>query len=68
MNEALDAIKSAGDASFKAIKNEEEFFKNLEDNCIPAEILGMDHTDYQTFLEARRAKMTELIKSYYYSL
>jgi hypothetical protein len=40
----------------------------LEDNCIPIEILQMDHTDYQSFLEARRGKMTELIKSYYYSL
>ena len=68
LNEALDAIKGAKDTSFKAIKSEEEFIQNLEDNCIPFEILGMDHTSYQTFLEARRSKMTELIKNYYYSL
>ena len=41
---------------------------NLEDNCIPADILNMDYNSYQEFLEARRAKMTQLIKQYYYSL
>lgn len=68
MNEALDAIKNTADTSFKSIKSEAEFFKNLEDNCIPTDILKMDHTCYQTFLEARRVKMTELIKTYYHSL
>ena len=68
LNEALNAIKGTQDNSYKAIKSEAEFIKNLEDNCIPVEILEMDHTSYQAFLEARRAKMTELIKSYYYSL
>lgn len=68
LNEALSAIKGIQDSSFKAIKSEEEFMQNLEDNCIPATILSMDYTYYQTFLEARRAKMTELIKKYYYSL
>jgi uncharacterized protein YerC len=68
LNEALNAIRSIEDTSFKSIKSEAEFYKNLEDNCIPVDILDMDHTDYQAFLEARRIKMTELIKSYYYSL
>ena len=68
LNEALDAIKSAEETSFKSIKTETEFLKNLEDNCIPVEIMEMDYTDYQAFLETRRIKMTELIKSYYYSL
>lgn len=68
LNEALDAIRSIEDTSFKSIKSEVEFYKNLEDNCIPVDILEMDHTDYQTFLEDRRIKMTELIKTYYYSL
>lgn len=68
MNEALDIIKGATDSSFKSIKSEAEFIKNLEDNCIPVEILEMDHTSYPAFLEARRGKMTDLIKSYYYSL
>ena len=68
LNEALDAIRSIEDTSFKSIKSEVEFYKNLEDNCIPVDILEMDHSDYQAFLEARRIKMTELIKTYYYSL
>ena len=68
LNEALDAIRSIEDTSFKSIKSEAEFYKNLEDNCIPVDILEMDHSDYQAFLEARRIKMTELIKTYYYSL
>ena len=68
LNEALDAIKGAEDTSFKSIKSEEEFIQNLEDNCIPVEILDMDHARYAEFLEARRAKMTALIRKYYYSL
>jgi hypothetical protein len=68
LNEALDAIRNLGDTSFKAIKSDEEFYKNLEDNCIPSSIMEMDHTCYQIFLEARRAKMTSLIRKYYYSL
>jgi hypothetical protein len=67
-NEALEEIQKQGETSFKAIKSEAEFMSNLEDNCIPAEILQMDHTQYSDFLVARRAKMTALIKSYYYSL
>ena len=67
-NEALDEIREQGETSFKAIKSESEFMSNLEDNCIPAEILQMDHTRYSDFLVARRAKMTALIRSYYYSL
>lgn len=68
MNEALDAIKHAADTSFKSIKSEEEFAKNLEDNCIPIDILKMDYSNYQAFLEARRIKMTELIRTYYTKL
>lgn len=66
--EALEVIKSTENTSFKSIKSEEEFLKNLEDNCIPTEIISMDHTYYHAFLETRRSKMTALIKKYYYSL
>ncbi|MBO7618125.1 MAG: DUF262 domain-containing protein [Bacteroidales bacterium] len=68
LNEALEAIRGAEDTSFKSIKTEEEFIRNLEDNCIPLDVLEMDHTRYAEFLEARRAKMTALIKQYYNSL
>ena len=68
LNEVLDAIISTEDVSFKSIKSKEEFNQNLEDNCIPVEILDMDYTNYHAFLEMRRAKMTKLIRSYYYNL
>lgn len=61
-------VKNASDTSFKSIKSEAEFIKNLQDNCIPIDILEMDYTNYKSFLEARRVMMTELIKTYYYSL
>ncbi|MCQ2262213.1 MAG: DUF262 domain-containing protein [Bacteroidales bacterium] len=65
LNDALMEIHSRTESSFKAIKSENEFMKNLEDNCIPVEILQMDHTQYDKFLEMRRARMTDLIKEYY---
>lgn len=68
LNEALEVIRNAQDTSFKSIKSEDEFYQNLKDNCIPIEILDMDHSSYQVFLELRRSNMTELIKKYYYSL
>lgn len=67
-NEALTEILKQDESSYKAIKSEEEFKANLEDNCIPYDILQMDHTQYSDFLSVRRAKMTALIKDYYYKL
>ena len=68
LNEALDEVLKQEESSFKAIKTEDEFMRNLEDNCIPAEILHMDHTRYSEFLALRREKMTALIKNYYFKL
>jgi hypothetical protein len=45
-----------------------EFNRNLEMNCIPQEILDMDYTKYNEFLEKRRMLMANKIKKYYYSL
>ena len=42
--------------------------KNIEQNCIPANIIEMEHTDYDSFLNERRRLMAQKIKSYYYSL
>ena len=66
--EALDEILNQSEESFKSIKSAEEFMKNLEANCIPNEILQMDHTRYEEFLAMRRQKMTALIREYYYCL
>ena len=68
LNEALNEILKQQDQTFRSIKTEEEFYNNLEDNCIPASILNMEYGDYETFLEPRRSMMTEMIKTYYYKL
>ncbi len=68
LNEALNEILKQQDQTFRSIKTEEEFYNNLEDNCIPASILNMEYGDYETFLEQRRSMMTEMIKTYYYKL
>lgn len=46
----------------------EEFYRNLEMNCIPLDVLEMDYTRYNEFLEKRRMLMAKKIKKYYYSL
>lgn len=66
--EALAEVMKQSEVSFKSIKSEEEFKKNLNDNCIPIEILQMDYKRYEEFLDMRRQRMTSLIREYYYSL
>ena len=41
---------------------------NLAANCIPFEVCGMDHTNYEAFLAERRKRMAQKIKDYYNSL
>lgn len=41
---------------------------NLIANCIPFEVCGMDHTNYEAFLAERRKHMAQKIKDYYNSL
>lgn len=42
--------------------------KNISDNCIPEDVVNMDYTNYEEFLEKRRTLMAKKIKDYYYSL
>lgn len=48
--------------------DENSLDSNLADNCIPKDIVNMEANDFMSFLEQRRALMTDLIKKYYYSL
>lgn len=48
--------------------SDSDFYKNLEQNCIPAKILNMTYLDYNDFISSRRKLMAEKIKQYYYSL
>lgn len=44
----------------------DEFYANLEENCIPRELTEWDYTDYETkFLPLRRKLIAEKIKKYY---
>ena len=45
-----------------------DFYQNLEQNCIPSEILNMTYLDYNDFIVSRRKFMAEKIRQYYYSL
>jgi hypothetical protein len=47
------------------INTEEDLKKNMEANCIPAEIASMDYGNYGEFLEMRRKMMSEKIRKYY---
>ena len=50
------------------IRNMKVLAKNMAENCIPSEVIGMDHTDYAEFLTKRRKLMSEAIREYYESL
>ena len=50
------------------ILDDNELSKNLEMNCIPANISSLQACDYDLFLQERRKMMAEKIKKYYYSI
>ena len=47
------------------ISNEEILKKNLEENCIPEDVINMTAKDYENFLVTRRKLMAKLIETYY---
>jgi voltage-gated potassium channel Kch len=57
-----------GEAEYGNISIRSELTANLEDNCIPIDVIEMEHTDYPTFLEKRRKLMAKKIQSYYNNL
>lgn len=59
---------STGEIEIGTIKNEDDFWKNLDFNCIPREVVNMTAEDYPTFLQKRRMAMATKIKEYYYAL
>ena len=50
------------------ILDENDFYENLEQNCIPKEVINMTALDYQNFLMQRRRLMAKKIKDYYQKL
>ena len=57
-----------GDAQLGNITNMDSLRKNLEENCIPETIAGMDVESYDDFLVQRRLLMAKLIEQYYKNL
>lgn len=51
-----------------SIIDHDQLMKNLEANCIPSDVLEMDHTSFEDFLLKRRSLMAQKIRDYYYSL
>lgn len=54
--------------SFSGISNDKELRLNLKMNCIPEAIIQSNVSDYDDFLNQRRALMALKIKEYYFSL
>lgn len=57
-----------GETGYGNISIRSELLANLEDNCIPVDIIGMEHTDYPSFLDKRRKMMAKKIQKYYNGL
>ena len=53
---------------YGAINTLDDLYKNMEENCIPKEIVTMTVKDYEKFLMERRKLMAKLIEKYYKSL
>lgn len=51
-----------------SIVDKEQLLKNLESNCIPADVFTMGHEDYTQFLEEHRVLMANKIRKYYENL
>ena len=51
-----------------SIIDKEQLLKNLECNCIPADVFTMGHEEYTQFLEDRRVLMANKIRMYYENL
>lgn len=43
-------------------------YRNLEENSIPQNIVSMDISDYESFLQERRKLMAKLMQRYYQEL
>ncbi len=65
-SEALAGCR--GTQTVGTITNEEEFWANLDANCIPHSVVDMTYADYLEFLKLRRSKMAQKIRKYYEAL
>jgi len=59
---------NGGRLKYGGITSLEELKKNLEMHCIPFDIINMDVSNYEEFLEERRKLMALKIKNYFFTL
>ena len=64
---AFDAC-DRGETAYGNISMRSELLANLNDNCIPSDVVEMEHTDYLHFLDKRRKMMAKKIQDYYNNL
>jgi hypothetical protein len=64
---ALEQCKT-GEMKIGTITDEQIFYANLTENCIPHSILDMTAENYSDFLLERRKQMAKRIRDYYSSL
>ena len=64
---ALEQIKTQS-CIVGTIKDEDDFWRNLEANAIPSDILNHTYQNYNEFLEERRKLMADKIRKYYEKL
>ena len=67
MNNMKEQIEGNGNA-YGNIDSMEALRKNLAENCVPEEFMGMDVSDYVIFLDVRRRMMARYIRDYYKGL
>ena len=62
-SEALQGC--SGSQTIGTITDVNEFWKNLDANCIPHDVVNMTYADYLEFLKQRRLLMAKKIRKYY---
>lgn len=55
-------------AKYGVITDMADFETNLADNCLPLELEAYELDNYEAFLQARRERMAEKIRRYYFAL
>ena len=64
-----EALAGCGGAqTVGTITSEDDFWANLDANCIPRDVVRMTSEDYEEFLRQRRVMMAQKIRKYYESL
>jgi len=67
LRQALGDVE-IGETRIGTLTSEADFWKSLEANSIPVDVMEMTSENYLKFLQERRRLMAKRIKDYYYSL